>query len=259
MRNDAFKITLATGAAAVFGMFLRWLQRLSAFETVTGLVTKGAATSVLLVLYLLAALLCFAALGWYLKRHFAAPVEPEQALGSQSSLPLLLLRVAAAVLGLSGVVLMFSAHTQPHPLLSRLLAAGVLALAGCLLMAFAGAERKSFERNPLSLVPVCFCCLWLLCQYRFHAEDPVLWGFVVEILAIVANTLACYELGAYAYGRAKPERALFFAQAAVLLDVTTLVDEHRLAAKVLFAVFAGCLLLCAQLLMSNLRPKDEHE
>ena len=257
MRKDALKIVLITAVAGVFGMFLRWLQNLNAFEADTGLAAAGAATSVIMLVYLLLALALFAVLTWYLLRQFEASDKVTQALKSESKLPALLSRAGAVLLAAAGVAMMFTAHDQPHPLLTRLLAACVIVLAASVPFLSVKEEEGKNSKNPLALIGTLFCCVWLVCVYRDHAEDPVLWAFAVEVLAVVANTLGCYELGAYFYGRAKPARALFFAQTAAFLNLCTLTDERSTAAQALFSVFAGGMLLLEYLLLANLQHKAD--
>lgn len=257
MRKDSFKIVIITAVAGVFGMFLRWLQNLNAFEVETGLAVEGAVTTTIMLVYLVVALVLFAVLTWYLLRQFEASKQVAQALKSENKLPALFSRAGAVLLAAAGVAMMFTAHDQPHPLLTRVLAACVIVLAASVPFLTLPTEEEKNGGNPLALLGTIFCCVWLVCIYRDHAEDPVLWAFVVEVLAVVANTLSCYELGAYFYGRAKPARALFFAQTAAFLNLCTLTDERSTAAQVLFVVFASGMLLLEYLLLANLQHKAD--
>ena len=258
MQKDALKILLVTVVTGVFGMFLRWLQWLNAFEPDTGLAIPGAATSWILLVYLLLAVAMIAALTNYLLRQFELSAEANKALKSKSKLPELLCRALAVVLAAIGVALMFSAHEAAHPLLTRLLAASAMVCAASFFFLFDKWKGKKGEGNPFALVPVLFCCVWLICAYRDHAEDPVLWAFVVEILAIAANTMGCYELAAYSYGRAKPARALFFAQLAAFMSITALGDERSTAGQALFVGFACLMLLVEYLLLAGMRNRSDN-
>ena len=121
------------------------------------------------------------------------------------------------------------------------------------------ASRSDSIGGTAGVVTVLFACFWLVFSYRVNSEDPVLWGYCVEILAIAATTLAFYQLTAYFFGRAKPSRALFLVQLAAFLDITTLSDERALGFTAIFAACAVFLLMAAFILISNLREKPEED
>ena len=212
MRKDALTIVLITAVAGIFGGFLRWLQRMNAFEAGTGLPVRGAATSVVFALYLLLCAALFLAVTVLLKKNFSFPAERSAALRASTVLPGLLSRVCGAVMAVVCVLLMFRAGGERYPMLTRVFAAGgILGGAGLLLGMDVGSGKEG-AAFP-SLLPVIFGCLWVLCCYKDNADNPVLWAFVPELLAAAAATMAWYETAAYYYGKAKPAEALFFLQA----------------------------------------------
>lgn len=260
MRKDALTITITTLVLGIFGAFFRWLQLLNAFEADTGLAKPGAGTSTAFVVYCVAAVavIVFLMLAWL--RRYAYPEDPAGALGSASSLPTVLAGLLGAVILLTALLLIFSADQSRFPVMQRIFSALAI-LSGVSLPFILGKKAAGADSvgGVVSVVPVLFACFWLVFSYRVNSEDPVLWAYCVEILAIAATALAFYHIAAYFYGRAKPVQALFLVQLAAFLDVTTLSDGRVLGLSVIFAACAAFLLMTEFVMISNLREKPEKD
>ena len=256
MRKYALKMVLITGAAGVFGAFFRWLENINAFEEDTGLMIPNAKTALFMAVYLIAAAALFAALAYVSTKRFACSQEPETALRTHTIVPGLACRLFGAAIMLTGVALMFYAPGQRSPTLARIFASASIfdGVAVIFLPLTSDGRSASGGSRGLSLVPVIFSCIWLVCCYKNNAENPVVWAYLVEILAVMATLMAWYELAAYFYGRAKPFATLFFVQAAAFMDIATLSDERGAAMTVMFAVHAALMLMFEFLLSENLAP-----
>ena len=102
-----------------------------------------------------------------------------------------------------------------------------------------------------------FGCFWLVCAWRNHSANPVVWVFVMEILAIAAGTVAFYQIAAYHYGAGHSRRALPLVQLALLFNMITLFDKRSTVEGLMFLMCIGMLLLFEILLIENLRePRD---
>lgn len=251
MRKDALTICLITIVAGIFGAFFRWLQLLNAFEPLTGLVKPFAATSIILVIYSLLAAALFAAIVLLWLKRYHRSTELETAFATRTKLPMLIVCAAGALLAVLSVAWLMLANHQRYVSLHRILAVGGI-LTGLSLF-FMGCGKFPEEQKTLSLVPILFCCLWLAVCYKDNAEDPVIWNYVLEILAISSTTIAYYELSAYRYNRAKPDLALFFLLLSAYLNMSTLFDERGLVMQLFFIINAVIMLLMEYLLMANMR------
>lgn len=252
MRKDALKVVLVTCVAGIFGAFFRWLQNMNAFEADTGLMVRGAKTTVLMTVYMLAAAALFAAVVLLGLKNWGKKTAPEQALRPSTVVPDIICKACGVVTAAVSVILMLAAGAERYPTLERLFAAmGIFAGAA---MLFITGKRDGSAPGSKSavLVIVLFACMWLIRSYKSNAEDPVIWAFVVEILTVVVTTLAWYELAAYYYGRPKPNAALFFVQAAAFMNITTLSDSRGLLMQALFFVQAVLMLTFEYLLVENL-------
>lgn len=250
---------LITCVAGIFGAFLRWLQTINAFEEGTGLPIPGAKTSIAMLLYLVLAAVVFLLLTLACLRRFRMSADGHQAFASSSPAPAVLMKCLSAVTVVASAVLMLGAAGVRYAMLQRVFAAaGIFSGALC----FAGLYSSQGKANNapwFTLAPVLFLCVWLIFSYKNNAEDPVVWRFVIEILAISAMVMAHYEYAAFFYGRGKPKAALFFLQLAVFLSITTLSDSRSALVQLLFVVQIATLLLYEFLLTENLEERNEEE
>ncbi len=251
MRKDALTICLITLVAAIFGAFFRWLQLLNAFEPISALAEPYAATSIILVVYSLLAAALFAAIVWLWLRRYKKSCEAEEAFAAGIKLPMIILCACGAVLILLSAIWLMLASYQRFATMHRLFAVGGIFM-GLSLFLLGRNKLPAAELNVLSLIPVLFSCLWLAVCYKDNAEDPVIWHFVMEILAISASAIAYYQLSAYRYGRPKCELCLFFVMLSAYLNIANLFDERGLVMQAFFAVNAIVMLCMEYILISNM-------
>ena len=262
MRNNAFVICLTTLVVGIFGFFLRWLQTLNGFDE-NGLAIPGAATAIVFLVYSVLALGAFALVLRFYLRGKRAPTLASGAFRAPNAIPGLVMWVLAVLMVIACLVLMFSSDFARYPTMQRLTSALGIFAGLCLpfiIKAKAEGENKAEDKGPAAiaaLIPVLFCSLWLVTAYRVEAENPVLWSYVLEILGIIAAAVSFYYIAAYFYGRANPARCLFTLQLAVYLCLTTLMDEHAFAEKLLFGVLAAVFLVFEYLIFSNIGEAKE--
>ena len=256
MRNNALPFTAATLVLGIFAAFLRWLQNMNVFDEATGLARHGAAVSIVLVLYVLACAVIFAALSVVWLRRFAAPEQGPDALRAGSVLPAVCCWVCAGAFVLCALVLMFTAPSARQPNLQRVFAAA--AIFGGLCFPFlpqSGGDGAGFSRvcaGVLTLV----CCFWLVVRYTgCAAEEPVLWRAAPETLALAATTLAFFRAAGWLFGVRAPRRTLFFLQLAAFLDLAVMFDSRGLPYTVMLLVCAVMCLLLELLFVGNLKER----
>lgn len=254
MRKDALTMVLITSVAGVFGAFFRWLENINAFEPDTGLMLPFAKTTVILAACLIAAAAAFAVLAVVWTKRFACDKTPA-ALLAHGAFPDLLCKFFGAALIVLGVVFMFSAPEQTHPTMERLFAAASIFCGVSLMFVTVRPGLPDSASRSAALVPVLFGCVWLVCCYKNNAEDPVVWSYLVELLAVAATVMAWYELAAYHYSRAKPAAALFFVQAAAFMNLTTLADSRPALMTAMFVMQAALMLMYEFTLVENFVPR----
>ena len=255
MRKDALTMILITTVTGVFGAFFRWLENINAFEPDTGLMVPFARTTVFMAAYLIAMAGLFAALAFVCTKRFSCERTPDTALHPSTFAPSLLCKLCGVLMAVMGVVLMLYAPMQRHPTMERVFAASCIFGGTAVMLLPFRTDGSASGGRGMYLVPVLFSCIWLVCCYKNNAENPVIWAFLVEILAVAVTVMAWYELAAYFYDRANPFAAVFFVQGAAFMDITTLADERSAPMTVMFAVHAALMLMYEFLLVKNFAPR----
>ena len=253
MRKDALTLMVVTVTVSIFGFFFRWVQTLNGFEAETGLPVRGAGSTMFVTVYFLLAALTFAVMAVLYKSRYRL-LKTAGALRPATAAPNVLCRIAGAGTALVCAVLLFTAGDERYAAMQRLFAGAGLCGGAAMYFVCAGGKKHPAGRYAAPVLTL-FDCVWLVCCYKFNAEDPVVGHFAVEILALVFTTLAWYALSAFYYGRAKPARAMFTLELAIFLDIVTLADGHGILTSVLYALQCAALLCFFFLLVENMQKK----
>ena len=108
-----------------------------------------------------------------------------------------------------------------------------------------------------SVLPVAFCCFWLVVSYRQDAATSVVWKYAPEIISLAVTLLAFYYVAGHAYGRPRPFAAIFFCEFGAFCCFVTLPDERLFALQIMFFATAVMQLYVGLLMTVNLRPAGE--
>ena len=259
MRKDALPLMLSTLVLGIFGAFLRWLQLMNIFDEATGLARRGAPISIVYIVYSVVAVAMMLCIVKIWLRRYDRSLDAGNALHCFTAVPSIALWVFAAAFAAAALFTMFAANDTRNPMIQRVFgAAGIIA--GCC-MPFLLSKRESRTENPMArsavIYLVLFYCLWLIYSYKVHSEDPVLWSYAPEILAVCASVGAFYYIAAYFYGRAKSDAALFTVQLAAFLNICTIFDERAFWLNVMFGVTAALMLMLEFILIANMRESSE--
>lgn len=265
MRNNALTICCGVCVAGAFGVFTRWMQDLTAFDE-HGLYVRGNIWGAVLLL------LCIAAAGamlgaiWYLKNHehLVSPAGFGAAHAGGGVIRRAAWLIIAVFMAVACFALLLTAGSSQYASLLRVLALlGLLADAGFAGMAAAGGrgEKESSGASPLvclaCVLPVAFCCFWLVVSYRQDAATAVIWRYGPEISAIACSLLAFYYLAGHAFGRPRAYTAMFFCACGAFLCFTALPDSRLMALQLLLAGSALMQLFFLASLAANLRRAPE--
>ena len=265
MRNNALTICCGVCVAGAFGVFTRWMQDLTAFDE-HGLYVRGNIWGAVLLL------LCIAAAGailgaiWYLKNHehLVSPAGFGAAHAGGGVIRRAAWLIIAAFMAVACFALLLTAGSSQYASLLHVLALlGLLADAGFAGMAAAGGrgDGESSGASPLvclaCVLPVAFCCFWLVVSYRQDAATAVVWRYGPEISAIACSLLAFYYLAGHAFGRPRAYTAMFFCACGAFLCFTALPDSRLMALQLLLAGSALMQLFFLASLAANLRRAPE--
>lgn len=257
MRKTATTVTVTTLVLGIFGAFFRWLQITNAFDRESGLPISGHGTTVVFLVYifLAAAVIVGLTYGW-LGRYSCS--RDAAALRSRTAIPRVLGWIFGAGFAAASCVLMFFSDFGSYPLMQRLLgAAGILAgLCFPFLPGKPDGSVHSFARTASALAAL-FFCYWLVFCYRANSNDPILWNFAPEILALAATTAAFYYVAAFHFGAGRGSRALLAVQLGAFFDMTVLFEDRTAVTTVMFLAAAAMLLTAEFLIIENMQDKRE--
>ena len=259
MRKTALTLTVSTLVLGIFGAFLRWLQTMNAFDKETGFPIPGAGTAVVFVIFsvLAAAAFCVVTLLWL--GRFDRGTSADRALRCENSIPFIIGWVLCAAFVAASCILLFAAGHSRYPLGQRLFGAfGILAGISIPFLFRKKSGSGSVGRSAAVVITL-FYCFWLVFCYKLHSEDPIIWNYAPEILAVVAATVAFYFIASYFFGAGHGGRALILVQLGIYLNIATLFEERTAAWNVLLGVTAAVLLMLEYLLIANMSESPSEE
>lgn len=229
------------------GAALRMWQRLNAYDA-SGLPVTGALPSVVLAAFLV---LCAALFLWL---AFRMPKTLEdQSHTAPGGDPLALLLMAAGALALVGGALHLFGVAGSYQELDALFYASadersealrtfflsnflivVLVVASvptAVALLYQGKRAKSGgEGNTfVTLMPPLFVWIWLIESYRQHTANPILWDYVLFLMAVVCLLISGYFRAGFAFGVGKPRRAVFVSLLSLFFAAASLRDCGGLA------------------------------
>ncbi len=234
----ALRLCLTLGVLSAFGFVLRWVQNIGIFDELTGLATESATQSVFLVAFSIVVSLTIIFLALPL-RSSVKKSPPAFCVRSENKARRLVVYVLGLVLVLSAISIFLSSDEQLLTTLYRILAL-LLAFSGMSFMHI-GASGEDNADSPVacltSVVPVFFCCYWLIMSYRVHSSNPVIWAYSIEIIAIVFACMAFYFIAGFAFGKPRVYQTVVVTALAAFFCFMALGDTREIAYQACFFAF----------------------
>lgn len=248
----------AAVVAGVVGLLVRWLYLKNGFEMDTGLPVSGAPTMWVMLLVSVAVVVVLALLcrGKHQKfdQCYTGAFRPTGLLWTAGVLAGAVLLVVGGFLALAAWASSpLDDYGQRSMSVSWLLL-GILALlagAGIYLI-----QQKMRRGLPIltgwTAMPGFACCLWIMANYYpYWAAEPSLGKYGIPMLAVALSLLACLEMGALAFGKARTGLILFLCLAGAAFDLMALADGLPLADTALYLGMTFYLLSTAGALAHN--------
>ena len=261
MQKRPLEICCYVAGAGAFGVFFRWMQTMMAFNE-AGLVDKSV-FNVLVPLFVLAAAVVFYR---FIKAEKdaggAIPADFKRALRNEGPLFRLARWVLGGIMCLGGAVLIFTSETYKLAAMLRLLG-GMAILSG---LAYPQMLSDANREKPVpvlqclySFAPVFLFAVWLIYSYRANSINSVVWSYVLEIAMTALAMDAFFRVAGFAFGSAKPWRALFAAMMGAVLCLMSLADSRYLGMQIILFAAGMLLVLTVWILYSNIRQGEPEE
>ena len=131
--------------------------------------------------------------------RFDSGADAAAALRCDSVIPFAAGWVFCAIFAAASFILLFTSGQSAFPLWQRLFGAfGILA---ALAFPFLFGKKDGSGTGALgrgaAVVITLFFCYWMVFSYKLESQDPVLWNFALQILAVAASTVAFYYITTY--------------------------------------------------------------
>ena len=248
MRKHSIVSCMTVGVFSALAFFLRWGQVNNSFETDTGLLIPGSFWTTGLVIFCVIAAGAFGFLALSLQKR-AMPMEYFAAMKVDT----VKFPVAALALGLLMLVGSIGIVLNPGDvvLMRWTGVLGILTAAAFPLIASSPRGKGGALACTASFIPVVFYCCWIVAVYQQNAENPVVWSYSIEILAIAFSALGFYYAAGYVFNRPQPRRTVFFCLLGAFFGITAIGDFPGTSKSLILVASALMQLLVAALLISN--------
>lgn len=261
MRKTALTLTVSTLVLSVFGAFLHWLQTMNAFEKETGFPVPGAGTTVVFLIYSVLAIALFCVVTIYWLGRFERGTDAAVALRCETVIPQVAGWALCAVFAAASFYQLFTAAHSDYPLWQRLFGAFgiVAALSFPFLFGKKGGSGAGAAGRGAAVLITLFSCYWMVFTYKLESQEPIIWKYALEILAVAAATVAFYEIAAFFFGKGHVRRTLIAAAIGIYFCVTALFEERSTVVNAMLGVTAALLLVLEFLLIANMSETHNEE
>lgn len=254
IKEFALRAMSATAVCSAFGFLARWMQNINIFDENTGLAAPGAVTSWMLVLFTLA----FAVgMGIYLlpTLGYGLSSRPAGDIRGDGKIYVTITMAVGAVFCLAGAAIFIGAGD----ILDKVL--GLLAIFSGFGFICVGRGGRDKADDPLcsfgTIVPVLFCCFWLVVCYKNNSADPVVWHYAIEVLAIAAAAVALYFVAGFVFCRPRLYHSALSCAVGAYLCFACLGDERSMIYQAIFAALGLFFTISVYQLLANLQPENK--
>ncbi len=231
MRSEAYKLSGFTLVIGALGFLLRWLQDMR-IAGEAGL-ADNAPISYLVLLLMAATGVILWLLGLHL-RQFDEPQRAADAFAGHTPFYGVIALLPAVVLAMGGLLMIAKPGDNVlwptmHRICGGMMVLGAFGL-GVLAVNAGRAGKEGTCRAAVCLTGL-FAVFWLITGYRDAASDPVVWRFVVGILARCALLLGVYHMAGFFFDSPHARRAICMCNFAAFLCVMAAIDGSTLAGE----------------------------
>lgn len=258
MRKKALEISCYVGGAGAFGVFLRWLQDMLAFND-DGLADPSA-FHVMVPVFLLAAALVFRRfLKGFEKNRLSLPEDFRLAFRNESRLFVPIRWAIGLLMAAGGLLLLMTSELDKYAGLLRVLSLAAIASGAAfpILMSAPGREKHSVNLLCLlSFLPIFLYATWLIYDYRANAINSVIWSYVIEVLTVIAAMVAFFRVAGFFFGVPQPRKAMFSVMFAGMLCLLSLADERYMGLHVILFATALMFIFMNWVMIENLQQGE---
>ena len=258
--SKSLEVSCYVLGAGAFGFFFRWMQLQLAYDD--GLPGRSVWNFFVILLIAAGAGVFYSFVRKTAKSGLVVSDDFFEALANKGKL-YGFFRWATGAVMLAGSALLFSqCEVDANATFLRVMA-GLGMLTGiCFPLYLTCANKPHVTKNAtltlLSLIPILFFSAWLLTSYKQNSINPIIWNYVIEILALIVNALAFFRLAGFAYGVPDGKKSMFLCMWGAMLSLLSMADERYLGQEIMLFATALMLTFTTWVMIANLsEPKKE--
>lgn len=265
MQKKALEITCYVCGAGAFGVFIRWLQVMMAFDD-AGLAEKSFFNLLVPGIILAAAIVFNNFTKQIRKERLYVPKEFCEALFNPGKLFTFFRWFAGGLMCAGALLLIATTETDKNADMLRVLAAFGFLTGICFPLYLGEANYEEVERPGLirlyAVAPVIFYAIWLLVSYRENSLNSVIWEYVLEVATIIVSMFAFSYVAGFAFFSVNGRKSLFYCMLGGAMCIMSLADERYMGEQLMFLATSIMFVLYNWILLINLkqkkpRPKDD--
>ena len=263
MRNESLKnamtVTSFVCGFGAFGAFFRWLQTQAAFDAATGLI-KNSILNIIIPLLIIAAAIVFRSQLMKLEKAGFEPSDNMHATFRGKSIFFLIISwVTAAFTVVGGLLYLLGTASYMRTALDTIIAILAIFSGICFpMICTTGRSRYSPQLVCVFMtLPILMFCLWLISCYKLNSNNPNVWRYAIEILAVCSIIAAFYYTAGYPYGKVNPWKAMFASMLAAFMCLMTIADNRDAGQELIMIGTAGMLLMENWMMVNNMQHADK--
>lgn len=261
--KKALEITCYVLGAGAFSVFIRWLQLMLGFTD--GLADATVFNILVPLMAIVSGFVFLRFVDKFRNDRWYVPEDFYTALYNPGKLYTAVRWAIGGVMALGGVVLLISSETDKNADFYRVLALLALVTGVTFPLVLSSANKPHVAARKtvcfISVIPIIFFCWWLVTVYKVNSNNPVVWQYGPEALAVIVSIIAFFRVAGFPFGTANAWRSVFFNMLASAVDIMMLADTRYIGQQMMFLAAAGMLTLYNWVLITNLlqRPKPVRE
>lgn len=258
MQKKALSVNAYVVAAGAFGAFFRWLQNQTAFEADTGLLKPGAINYIVPLVLLAAAFLFYRIVKGFKKQELTAPDDVWHAFRAKHLAYPVAYYCTAGLMIIGGFVTFVTARDFIGAGFFRVVALFAV-LCGMTFPLICSAAKKKYSPSLVSTLmtlPIIMYCVWLIGSYKVNSSTPTVFAYAIEIIALCVIIIAFYYAAGFAFGKAVPQRAMFFIMLGAFMCVVTLADARLFGLQLILVATAAMFITENWLLVCNMQKAE---
>lgn len=254
----AVEATLYTVCTAAFGMFVRWMQKMLAFNE-NNLPDKSfwnwatPFTAFFVALVFIRLIDKMKNRRWFLTKNYT------EVYATDSKICLVLSFFGGFLTFLGGALLIMETESAKNPIFY--IVTGILAMCTAIVLPLliVSANRRMFRPKVLRLItllPLLFTAAWLICTYQANSINSVVLDFGLEIITICFLMLAMFRLCGIFYYSFKPSRTMFFCMFCTFICIMNIADEHFFGEQLMFVGLAVIFGVYNWIMICNMQQRE---